>query len=118
MEFNNSRRLCLSGAPNTRDLGGLKTTDGRTVRSGRLLRSGSLGQLTESDIQLLQSIPLRTVVDFRTDREISEKPDLVPECFHALRLFRPLWQPGNKKGRCGAFSASQRPCFIVQFFRS
>ena len=76
MEFNNSRRLCLSGAPNTRDLGGLKTTDGRTVRSGRLLRSGALGQLTESDIQLLQSIPLRTVVDFRTDREISEKPDL------------------------------------------
>lgn len=44
---------------------------------GRLLRSGALGQLSEQDIILLQSIPLRTVVDFRTEREIAEKPDLV-----------------------------------------
>ena len=77
MESDNSRRLCLSGAPNTRDLGGLKTMDGRVIRRGRLLRSGALGQLTEQDIILLQSIPLRTVVDFRSEREIAEKPDLM-----------------------------------------
>lgn len=76
MESAKSRRLCLTGAPNTRDLGGLKTADGRTIRSGRLLRSGALGQLTKQDISLLQSIPLRKVVDFRTEQEISEKPDL------------------------------------------
>lgn len=77
MESDNSRRLFLSGAPNTRDLGGLKTMDGRVIRRGRLLRSGALGQLSEKDVVLLQSIPLRTVVDFRTEREIAEKPDLV-----------------------------------------
>ena len=77
MESVNIRRLPLSGAPNTRDLGGLKTMDGRIIRTGRLLRSGALGQLTDLDISLLQSIPLRTVVDFRTEREISEKPDLM-----------------------------------------
>lgn len=76
MELHNSRRLCLTGAPNTRDLGGLKTTDGRVISRGRLLRSGALGQLTEQDIAMLQSIPLRTVVDFRSEREISEKPDI------------------------------------------
>ena len=77
MGSNNSRKLALSGAPNTRDLGGLKTADGRVIRSGRLLRSGALGQITDQDVALLQSIPLETVVDFRTEREISEKPDLI-----------------------------------------
>ena len=76
MESTNIRKLPLSGAPNTRDLGGLKTADGRTIRSGRLIRSGALGQLTEQDVLFLQAIPLRSVVDFRTEREISEKPDL------------------------------------------
>ena len=77
MGSDNCRKLCLSGAPNTRDLGGLRTMDGRVIRRGRLLRSGALGQLSEQDIAMLQSIPLRTVVDFRTEREIAEKPDLV-----------------------------------------
>lgn len=76
MELHNTRRLFLSGAPNTRDLGGLKTIDGCVIRRGCLLRSGALGQLSEQDIAVLQSIPLRTVVDFRTEWEISEKPDL------------------------------------------
>lgn len=73
------RSLHLTGAPNARDLGGLKTGDGRTVRSGKLIRSGALWRLTEEDIKALHSIPLTTVVDFRTDREIFEKPDLTLE---------------------------------------
>lgn len=76
MELLNNRSLRLSGAPNTRDLGGLKTIDGRTICPGRLIRSGALGLLTQHDIAALQALPLRKVVDFRTEREIQEKPDL------------------------------------------
>ena len=76
MASNKSRRLQLTGAPNTRDLGGLITSDGKRIQRRRLLRSGALGQLTEKDVKTLEAIPLRTVVDFRTEREISEKPDL------------------------------------------
>ena len=77
MELTEELRACrLIGAPNARDLGGLPTTDGRTVKRGRLIRSGSLWRLTESDIVSLREMRLRTVVDFRSDREISEKPDL------------------------------------------
>ena len=35
-----SERWLLRGAPNARDLGGLPTMDGRTIRPGLLLRSG------------------------------------------------------------------------------
>ena len=71
------RAIALTGAPNARDLGGLKTTDGRIVKRGRLIRCGALHRLTADDISVLQSVPLRTVVDFRTEQEMSEKPDLI-----------------------------------------
>ena len=70
------RSLHLTGAPNARDLGGLRAADGRVIQSGRLIRSGALWRLTPEDIKTLQSIPLRTVVDFRTQQEIAEKPNL------------------------------------------
>ena len=70
------RSLHLTGAPNARDLGGLKTTDGLVIASGKLIRSGALWRLTDEDITVLKSIPLTTVIDFRTDQEIREKPDL------------------------------------------
>lgn len=70
------RSLNLIGAPNARDLGGLKTTDNRSILPGRLIRSGALWRLTAEDVAALQTIPLTAVVDFRTDREIYEKPDL------------------------------------------
>ena len=70
-------RWLLRGAPNARDLGGLPTMDGRTVRPGLLLRSGELAGITERDAQTLADYPLRTVVDFRTDLEREQKPDRV-----------------------------------------
>ena len=33
-------KIILSGAPNARDLGGIETKDGRTLKYGRLIRSG------------------------------------------------------------------------------
>lgn len=70
------RSLHLTGAPNARDLGGLKTADGRIIAPGKLIRSGALWRLTDEDIASLQAVPLTTVIDFRTDQEIREKPDL------------------------------------------
>jgi protein-tyrosine phosphatase len=44
----------LLGAPNFRDVGGLRTRDGRIVAPGRLLRSGQLGELHRDDILALE----------------------------------------------------------------
>lgn len=70
------RSLHLIGAPNARDLGGLQTTDGREIRKGMLIRSGMLQHLTDEDCEILRSVPLKTVIDFRTEREMQEMPDV------------------------------------------
>ncbi|MFZ4584001.1 MAG: tyrosine-protein phosphatase [Acidimicrobiia bacterium] len=72
------RRLPLTGAPNTRDLGGYPTTDGRTVRWGRIYRSGALDKLTDSDLEYLERLGLALVVDVRRRRERSEMPSRIP----------------------------------------
>lgn len=68
----------LQGAPNFRDLGGMRTGDGRHIRPHRLLRCGHLHDLTETDQQrLMEEFQLKTVIDLRTSGEMSRKPDLV-----------------------------------------
>lgn len=56
---------------NCRDLGGLPTTDGRTVRPGRLLRSATLAGLAPESAGALTTLTgAGTYVDLRTDEEI------------------------------------------------
>ncbi|MCM9082992.1 MULTISPECIES: tyrosine-protein phosphatase [Streptomyces] len=67
----------LSGVRNFRDVGGLPTSDGRTVRAGRLFRSGHLAHATESDATFLASLGLHTVFDFRNGADHAlEGPDV------------------------------------------
>ena len=56
---------------NTRDLGGMRTEDGRTIVPGKLIRSGQLYDITESDIRKLSEL-VDTVVDLRTEEEKRE----------------------------------------------
>jgi protein-tyrosine phosphatase len=66
--------LDLDGAVNARDLGGLPTQDGRTVRPGRLIRSDNLQDLSDRDVRLLvDKIGVRSVADLRTDVEVASE---------------------------------------------
>jgi protein-tyrosine phosphatase len=65
------RWVRLDGTTNTRDLGGLPTTDGGRTVPGRILRSDNLQTLTEDDVRrLVHEIGLREVIDLRTTAEI------------------------------------------------
>ena len=65
------RWVRLDGTTNTRDLGGLPTTDGGTTIPGRILRSDNLQTLSEDDVQrLVKEVGLREVIDLRTTAEI------------------------------------------------
>ena len=59
---------------NTRDLGGMKTQDGRRIVQGKLFRSGHLNSLSKSDTDKLAQIA-PVIIDFRTDAERKEQPD-------------------------------------------
>lgn len=61
----------LDGVVNLRDVGGIPTTDGGTIRPGRLLRSDNLQDLTEQDIAELRRRGLTDVVDLRSDTEVT-----------------------------------------------
>lgn len=64
----------ISGARNFRDLGGYETADGKTVRWGRLYRSGSLAQLTSEGCDVLREFGVRSLCDLRTTRERHLQP--------------------------------------------
>lgn len=64
-----SRVLDLEGSRNFRELGGYPTTDGRSVKWGKLYRSGALHNLTEQDYAVLANLDIATVVDFRGNSE-------------------------------------------------
>lgn len=72
------KHLPMTGGYNFRDLGGLKTRDGRYVKWGKVFRSDDLSKLTDADLYYLSSIPIASIVDFRTKNEISSAPDKTP----------------------------------------
>ncbi|MEU6168630.1 tyrosine-protein phosphatase [Streptomyces tanashiensis] len=62
---------------NLRDLGGLPLGDGRSVRSGLVLRSAQLDRLDPAE-PAVAGLGIRTVVDFRTESERGDRPDRLP----------------------------------------
>jgi len=66
-----SRFALLEGGRNFRDVGGYRTADGRTVRSGIMYRSGSLGSLTASGQSVLAGLQVARIIDLRTSDERS-----------------------------------------------
>jgi protein tyrosine/serine phosphatase/ADP-ribose pyrophosphatase YjhB (NUDIX family) len=92
-----TRVLDLPASFNFRDLGGLPTRHGLTVKPGRLYRSGDPSQLDPANRQSLLAIGLRTVVDLRMSLELEERGvgQLDPSCTHLhFPLFesvRPNW---------------------------
>jgi protein-tyrosine phosphatase len=63
----------LEGQPNFRDIGGYQTTDGRTIKRGLVYRSGELPRLTDDDVQKLDDLGIKTVVNFLTEGEIQSR---------------------------------------------
>jgi len=73
------RHLPMDGAPNFRDFGGYPTADGGQVKWGFLFRSGQLSQLSEADVELLSSLGLDLVCDFRRLDEQENDPSRLPQ---------------------------------------
>ena len=71
------RHLALQGAANFRDLGGYKTTDGKTVKWGKIYRSADISKLTDADLAVLKEKKITYDVDLRGHQEAEKQPDRV-----------------------------------------
>jgi len=76
-----TRELRFEGIPNCRDLGGIRTKDGRVVRERLLLRSAHLARATSADVvRLCRDYRLCRVIDLRNPRERTGREDVpVPQ---------------------------------------
>jgi protein tyrosine/serine phosphatase len=74
--------LDWEGAVNARDLGGLRTRDGRVTRAGAVVRSGMLDRLTPRGWDELAGFGVRTIVDLREEAERTVLPPASLTCVH------------------------------------
>ncbi|MEY8662345.1 tyrosine-protein phosphatase [Ligilactobacillus faecis] len=70
--------LPLEQGVNFRDLGGYQTKDGQRIKKNKVIRSGSLGNLSPNDLAFLDDYGLRYDVDFRSSTEQKDAPDRLP----------------------------------------
>ena len=96
----------LQGAINFRDVGGYATADGRRVRTGRVFRSGGLHQLSADDERRLTELGIQWVCDLRSNAEVVEEPDYLPEGIQYTHL--PLDAADNRLERLIALFINRR----------
>ncbi len=77
----------LKTVHNFRDCGGYATVDGRRMRTGCLYRSGTLDGARRADLQTLQTLGLKTIVDLRAPQE---KKKELPAIAGARRIDIPI----------------------------
>jgi protein-tyrosine phosphatase len=69
-----TRILELAGGCNFRDCGGYRAADGRSLRWGRLYRSGTLSHLTTEAVESVRGLGVRAVCDLRRNDERAQHP--------------------------------------------
>jgi protein tyrosine/serine phosphatase len=80
------RHLDWDGCFNIRDLGGLRTADGRTTRPRAIVRADGVDRLTAAGWSALQEYGVRTILDLRNDDEIGSDRDRRPAGVLTVRV--------------------------------
>ncbi len=77
--MNEDRCLTWDGCSNVRDLGGLRTVDGRMTRWGAVVRSDHPARLTAAGWSSLYEHGIRTIISLRTfGKDDEDMPDVAP----------------------------------------
>ncbi len=100
-----ARILRFDGAYNFRDVGGLKTQDGSTMKPGMLFRSDELSQLSAEDLLRLEKLDLKLICDLRAPKERQRKVDRLPPHWEARVVNVPIFFPIDEWNRLQIFLA-------------
>jgi hypothetical protein len=74
----NKRVLAWDGCTNVRDLGGLRTSDGRLTRWRAIVRSDSPAKLTTEGWSALYAYGIRTIITLRTYGQAEDELNITP----------------------------------------
>jgi protein-tyrosine phosphatase len=74
----NTRVLAWEGCNNVRDLGGLRTGDGRMTRWGAMVRSDTPARLTTAGWAALYAYGIRTIMALRTHGMVEDELNVTP----------------------------------------
>ncbi|MFM7045167.1 MAG: tyrosine-protein phosphatase [Ilumatobacteraceae bacterium] len=90
-----NRLVALDAVHNFRDLGGYPTHSGRMTRWRTLFRADGLYRLTPADLDVVRGLQLRTVIDLRTEQEITNYGrfplEYHPITFHHVPVMDSTW---------------------------
>lgn len=107
-------RLPLQGAFNVRELGGLPGENNKITKYRSFLRSDGLTHLTQADMDFLKEFGLKTVIDLRSDDELSTMPN--PFATDTLVQYHNIpFSPGNIADATRADKV-QREDFLAEFY--
>ncbi|MDA8278356.1 MAG: tyrosine-protein phosphatase [Actinomycetota bacterium] len=70
--YNETLRINLEGSFNLREISGYNGPLGK-IAPGLIFRSDHLGRLTESDIELVKGLNIKSFIDLRTDKEATNQ---------------------------------------------
>jgi protein-tyrosine phosphatase len=81
-----TKLIKLEGTNNTRDLGGYTNIHGQTIRNNMIFRSDKLSELTESDLEEIKLLGIKTIVDFRSENEKKDEPNNIPDEINYIEM--------------------------------
>lgn len=73
------RLVVMDGVRNFRDIGGYPTIDGGQTRWGQVFRSARLDETSDDDIERIRSLGISKVFDLRTQLEVDNNPNRLPD---------------------------------------
>jgi protein-tyrosine phosphatase len=96
----------LERAANVRELGGYKTTSGKTIKRNKLIRSAAINELSEADQRTLSNYGVNQIIDFRSYEEAREQPDqAIPK---AQQFFLPIFSEDETMVSLSAETLTQK----------
>lgn len=82
-----TRNVNIPGVQNFRDLGGYKSSaTGENLRWGMLYRSAQIDSISPCARQELHNIGIKTIIDLRSEEELTNNPQLVDSRFNIVHI--------------------------------
>ncbi|MDR1344011.1 MAG: tyrosine-protein phosphatase [Tannerellaceae bacterium] len=69
-----SRLLLMDSVQNFRDMGGYISARGKSIRWGKVFRSGAISRISDKDRSRLDRLKIKTIIDLRSKQEVRDMP--------------------------------------------